>query len=148
MVTGDLLREWKGWDGNVNSSSVKAAPGVYFYVIRAYGWDNVLYNGKAVQRIRLSVQVTVQRRNGAMAQRGIKNHLLSKCITIISIIFLFLLCAFVPLSHCSFSPLCRCAIVPLRRYFHTPIMAPIIVRLTTLYIELIRKWANVLDSNR
>jgi gliding motility-associated-like protein len=43
---GDLLREWKGWDGNVNSSSVKAAPGVYFYVIRASGWDNILYNGK------------------------------------------------------------------------------------------------------
>lgn len=43
---GDLLREWKGWDGNVNSSSVKASPGVYFYVIRASGWDNIIYNGK------------------------------------------------------------------------------------------------------
>jgi gliding motility-associated-like protein len=43
---GELLREWKGWDGNVNSSSVKASPGVYFYVIRASGWDNVVYNGK------------------------------------------------------------------------------------------------------
>lgn len=43
---GDRLREWKGWDGNVNSSSVKAAPGVYFYVIRASGWDNIIYNGK------------------------------------------------------------------------------------------------------
>ena len=43
---GELLREWKGWDGNVNSTSVKATPGVYFYVIRAYGWDNISYSGK------------------------------------------------------------------------------------------------------
>lgn len=43
---GDALREWKGWDGNVNSSSVKAAPGVYFYIVRATGWDNLLYKGK------------------------------------------------------------------------------------------------------
>lgn len=43
---GELLREWKGWDGNVNSSSVKASPGVYFYVIKAYGWDNLRYSGK------------------------------------------------------------------------------------------------------
>ena len=44
---GEVLRSWKGWDGNVNSSSIKATPGVYFYVIRAQGWDNVVYNGKA-----------------------------------------------------------------------------------------------------
>lgn len=43
---GDALREWKGWDGNVNSSSVKASPGVYFYVVRATGWDNLVYKGK------------------------------------------------------------------------------------------------------
>jgi PKD repeat protein len=43
---GDALREWKGWDGNVNSSSAKAAPGVYFYVVRATGWDNLVYKGK------------------------------------------------------------------------------------------------------
>ena len=43
---GELLREWKGWDGNVNVSSVKAATGVYFYLIRAYGWDGVNYDGK------------------------------------------------------------------------------------------------------
>jgi len=43
---GELLREWKGWDGNINVSSVKAAPGVYFYFIRAYGWDDVNYNSK------------------------------------------------------------------------------------------------------
>ena len=43
---GDILKSWKGWDGNVNFSSVKASPGVYFYIIRAYGWDNIVYNGK------------------------------------------------------------------------------------------------------
>jgi len=43
---GGDLRNWKGWDGTVNSSSVKAAPGVYFYVIKAYGWDDIRYNGK------------------------------------------------------------------------------------------------------
>jgi gliding motility-associated-like protein len=43
---GELLREWKGWDGNVNVSSVKASPGVYFYLIRAYGWDGINYDGK------------------------------------------------------------------------------------------------------
>ena len=43
---GELVKEWKGWDGNVNSSSIKASPGVYFYVIRAAGWDNITYNGK------------------------------------------------------------------------------------------------------
>jgi PKD repeat protein len=43
---GEMLREWTGWNGNVNNSSIKATPGVYFYIIRAFGWDNVDYNGK------------------------------------------------------------------------------------------------------
>jgi gliding motility-associated-like protein len=43
---GENLREWQGWDGNVNASSIKASPGVYFYIIRAYGWDDVDYNSK------------------------------------------------------------------------------------------------------
>jgi gliding motility-associated-like protein len=43
---GESLREWTGWDGNVNNSSIKAAPGVYFFLIRAYGWDDIDYNGK------------------------------------------------------------------------------------------------------
>ena len=43
---GDRLKEWKGWDGNINSSSAKATPGVYFYLIKAYGWDDVNYDGK------------------------------------------------------------------------------------------------------
>jgi gliding motility-associated-like protein len=44
--TEGLLNGWKGWDGNINSTSVKASPGVYFYVIKAKGWDNINYNGK------------------------------------------------------------------------------------------------------
>lgn len=43
---GDRLREWQGWDGTVNNSSVRASPGLYFYVIRAIGWDNVVYDSK------------------------------------------------------------------------------------------------------
>ncbi|MEI6050481.1 MAG: gliding motility-associated C-terminal domain-containing protein [Bacteroidota bacterium] len=43
---GERLREWQGWDGNVNASSIKAGPGVYFYIIQAYGWDDIDYNGK------------------------------------------------------------------------------------------------------
>jgi len=43
---GEILKNWTGWDGNINNSSVKAKPGVYFYIIRALGWDDVNYNGK------------------------------------------------------------------------------------------------------
>ena len=43
---GQTLSDWKGWDGNINNSSRKAEPGVYFYVIRATGWDDIVYNGK------------------------------------------------------------------------------------------------------
>jgi gliding motility-associated-like protein len=40
----ERLKEWKGWDGNVNNSSAKATPGVYFYIIRAKGWDDKVYD--------------------------------------------------------------------------------------------------------
>jgi len=43
--TEKTLRDWEGWDGNVNNSSQKATPGVYFYLIRAYGWDDIEYDG-------------------------------------------------------------------------------------------------------
>jgi gliding motility-associated-like protein len=43
---GESLRQWQGWDGNVNSSSIKASPGVYFYIIRAIGWDDIVYDSK------------------------------------------------------------------------------------------------------
>jgi len=42
----EALKDWIGWDGNINDSSRKATPGVYFYLIRAYGWDDVDYDGK------------------------------------------------------------------------------------------------------
>jgi gliding motility-associated-like protein len=44
---GQALSDWTGWNGDINNTSVKAAPGVYYYVIRALGWDDVLYDGKA-----------------------------------------------------------------------------------------------------
>jgi hypothetical protein len=43
---GENLRAWKGWDGSVYNSSRKASTGVYFYIIHAYGWDDVDYNSK------------------------------------------------------------------------------------------------------
>ena len=43
---GETLKEWTGWDGNINNSSIKASPGVYFYIIRAYGWDDIKYDSK------------------------------------------------------------------------------------------------------
>ena len=43
---GEILRDWTGWDGNVNNSSRKASPGVYFYIIRALGWDDIRYDSK------------------------------------------------------------------------------------------------------
>lgn len=41
---GEILRQWQGWDGNIRESSTKASPGVYFYIIRAQGWDDINYN--------------------------------------------------------------------------------------------------------
>jgi gliding motility-associated-like protein len=43
---GEKLKQWQGWDGNINNSSRKATPGVYFYIIQAYGWDDIKYDGK------------------------------------------------------------------------------------------------------
>lgn len=43
---GETLRNWKGWDGKINNSSREATPGVYFYVISAYGWDDEVYDDK------------------------------------------------------------------------------------------------------
>lgn len=41
---GDELKDWQGWDGKIGNS--KASPGIYFYIIRARGWDDVVYKGK------------------------------------------------------------------------------------------------------
>lgn len=43
---GEALSEWQGWDGNINNSSIKAAPGIYYYLVTAYGWDDIEYDGK------------------------------------------------------------------------------------------------------
>ena len=37
---GDDLREWEGWDGRMENSGKEAPVGVYFYTIKALGWDN------------------------------------------------------------------------------------------------------------
>jgi gliding motility-associated-like protein len=44
---GDKLKSWTGWDGKINNTSINASPGVYFYIIRALGWDNIRYDSKA-----------------------------------------------------------------------------------------------------
>ena len=41
----DEIKDWLGWDGKINGHS-EASPGVYYYVIRAVGWDDVEYEGK------------------------------------------------------------------------------------------------------
>jgi hypothetical protein len=43
---GEALKNWTGWDGHINNSSALAAPGIYFYIIRALGWDNISYDSK------------------------------------------------------------------------------------------------------
>ncbi len=43
---GERLDDWKGWDGTINNSSREASPGVYFYIIRALGWDDIFYEPK------------------------------------------------------------------------------------------------------
>jgi gliding motility-associated-like protein len=48
---GTSLKDWLGWDGNVNRSSAKATPGVYFYIIRARGWDDRIYDSKEYRGI-------------------------------------------------------------------------------------------------
>lgn len=47
VADGEKLRDWTGWDGKVNSSSAEASPGVYYYIIRAYGWDDIRYDSEA-----------------------------------------------------------------------------------------------------
>ena len=43
---GKMLKDWEGWDGHINNGSAKASPGVYFYIIKALGWDDIRYQGK------------------------------------------------------------------------------------------------------
>jgi gliding motility-associated-like protein len=43
---GPMLKDWDGWDGSVRGTSAKASPGVYFYIIKALGWDDIEYDSK------------------------------------------------------------------------------------------------------
>ncbi|MCU0455821.1 MAG: gliding motility-associated C-terminal domain-containing protein [Bacteroidales bacterium] len=43
---GERLKDWEGWDGKINNSSVEARPGIYFYIIRAFGWDDIKYDSR------------------------------------------------------------------------------------------------------
>ncbi len=43
---GDDLQSWEGWDGKINYSERRAAPGAYYYVLRAEGYDDVDYKGR------------------------------------------------------------------------------------------------------
>lgn len=43
---GAGLTDWPGWDGTINNTGRKAAPGLYFFVIHAAGWDNIIYDSK------------------------------------------------------------------------------------------------------
>ena len=33
------LNDWKGWDGKIKDSNRDAAPGVYYYIVKAMGWE-------------------------------------------------------------------------------------------------------------
>lgn len=39
------IHQWEGWDGTIGRSHRKAAPGVYYYIIRARGWDEREFTG-------------------------------------------------------------------------------------------------------
>jgi len=43
---GDI-RDWEGWDGKIRNTNRLASPGTYFYVLEAYGWDDVKYDNKS-----------------------------------------------------------------------------------------------------
>ena len=40
---GDDIRDWKGWDGYIGDSQRPAPEGVYYFVLRAQGWDGIDY---------------------------------------------------------------------------------------------------------
>ena len=43
---GDI-RDWEGWDGKIRNTNRMASEGTYFYVLEAYGWDDVKYDNKS-----------------------------------------------------------------------------------------------------
>jgi len=42
---GAAIKDWEGWDGKINGRS-EASQGIYYYIIRAVGYDDILYKGK------------------------------------------------------------------------------------------------------
>jgi len=38
-----------GWNGKILNTNADAVPGIYYYIIEAVGWDNVVYKGKNQQ---------------------------------------------------------------------------------------------------
>jgi len=42
---GAAIKDWEGWDGKINGRS-DASPGMYYYIIRAVGYDDISYKGK------------------------------------------------------------------------------------------------------
>lgn len=47
---GANIKDWEGWDGKINGRS-DASPGIYYYIIRAVGYDDVSYKGKEYRGI-------------------------------------------------------------------------------------------------
>lgn len=43
---GDV-NDWLGWNGEVRTSTRKATPGNYFFVVEVLGWDNVRYDNNS-----------------------------------------------------------------------------------------------------
>lgn len=43
--SGDI-HQWQGWNGKLNGSGAECASGVYYYILKAEGWDDVGYSGK------------------------------------------------------------------------------------------------------
>jgi gliding motility-associated-like protein len=36
---GNNLRDWEGWDGRIENTGKDASEGVYYYTVKAWGWD-------------------------------------------------------------------------------------------------------------
>ena len=49
--SGEEIQTWQGWDGKVNNSERYAEPGVYYFVLRAVGYDDIKYEGSNYQGV-------------------------------------------------------------------------------------------------
>ncbi|MDR1054392.1 MAG: gliding motility-associated C-terminal domain-containing protein [Prevotellaceae bacterium] len=43
-----LVKNWNGWDGRFKSDGGECETGVYYYIIKAQGWDNITYSDKSL----------------------------------------------------------------------------------------------------